>query len=373
VSYSYGVALLKSSRELDARQVFNDLVDRPGIVIPDTFRAKLVKILADLNFGLGDYAAARVRYETLVRLPDTGGGENDWGYRQLAALDYAGIQPAEVRSYAALLLGFLSYNPSRDGFTVVQQAQAFQQQYPASMLAVSVQQIAGRSSVEAEQWFAGVLAAVDKLSSEQNIQEAMARIDAIEPDILPLDKQAILKLKKASLAGGGPAWTASGGRIQEEVLAPENSSAEEVSPETPVQRPDEPALPISALQENWDQAVADAQAKKYDESIALFSGLLNTSYGAEARKQIEDISRIAAQENRKQAAELFVRSNRATTPEAQKKLLLSSRSLLEDILRKYPQSGLSDKVRRNLSRIDQELAGMEETVVPPPVQFNGTE
>jgi hypothetical protein len=140
-----------------------------------------------------------------------------------------------------------------------------------------------------------------------------------------------------------------------------------------VQRPDEPALPISALQENWDQAVADAQAKKYDESIALFSGLLNTSYGAEARKQIEDISRIAAQENRKQAAELFVRSNRATTPEAQKKLLLSSRSLLEDILRKYPQSGLSDKVRRNLSRIDQELAGMEETVVPPPVQFNGTE
>ena len=110
------------------------------------------------------------------------------------------------------------------------------------------------------------------------------------------------------------------------------------------------------------------QAKKYDESIALFSGLLNTSFGVKAGIQIEEASRLAAGDRRKEAAELFVRSNRATDPAARKELLLSSRVLLEDILRKYPQSGLDDKVRRNMDRIDRELAGIDQSMMSEPTQ-----
>ena len=41
-----------------------------------------------------------------------------------------------------------------------------------------------------------------------------------------------------------------------------------------------------------------------------------------------------------------------------KTLLLSSKALLEKILQKYPQAGLEAKVKRNLSRVDQDLASL---------------
>jgi outer membrane protein assembly factor BamD (BamD/ComL family) len=117
---------------------------------------------------------------------------------------------------------------------------------------------------------------------------------------------------------------------------------------------------VGELQKIWDQAMADMQAKEYDKAIAGLTGLLNTSKGAEARAKVAEASRLAAQEDRKKAADLFVRASHATSTQARRDLLLSSRMLLEDILRKYPQSGLEDKVRRNLNRINQELADLDE-------------
>ena len=111
--------------------------------------------------------------------------------------------------------------------------------------------------------------------------------------------------------------------------------------------------------------MTDMQAKEYDAAIQTFSGLLNTSYGTRAGMQIEEASRLAAQDDRKKAAELFVRANRTTDPEARKQLLLSSRALLQDILQKYPQSGLEDKIRRNLNRIDQELGAIDQQIPVP--------
>ncbi len=359
LTYGYGLALLKNRREQEARRVLTELFFRSG-ELDSTRQTKLVQLLADLNLGLRDYATARSRYEELIRLNSMSGIQNNWPGQQLAVLSSANIKPEEVRLYASLLLGLLAYNPSRDGFTIVQQAEAFQRRYPESIMNTSVQELARKASGLAEEWFAGLLSEVDRLNSEQKTQEALSLLEQVPADILPLDKQAIVKLKKGSLTGAGavPFAGSSETVVLEEGTDVPGTDEDVVTGETVVPG-DENFVPVTALQETWDSGMAAMQAKNYDESIAFFSQLLNSSFGAKAAFQIDEASRLAAGDRRKEAAELFVRSNRATDPAVRKQLLLSSRSLLEEILRKYPQSGLNDKVRRNMDRIDRELAVLD--------------
>ena len=362
LSYGYGLALLKSRREQEARRVFTELFYQTGELDPAR-QAKLVQLLADLNLGLGDYASARSRYEELIRLNSLSGVQDNRPAQQLAVLSAANVKPEEVRLYASLLLGLLSYNPSRDGFTIVQQAQGFQLRYPGSTLTGNVQELARRATEEAEQWFAGLLSEADRLNSEQKTQEALSLLEQVPVNILPLDKQAILKLKKGSLTAAGAVSRIS---LPETVITEEVTGTENLDGTIKtVESGSDTFVPVTELQQTWDRGMAAIQAKKYDESIAIFTGLLNTSFGARAGEQIAEASRLAAADSRKEAAELFVRSNRATDPAARKQLLLSSRVLLEDILRKYPQSGLDDKVRRNMDRIDRELAGIDQSIMIP--------
>lgn len=365
-SYSYGVALMKSGREQEARRAFNNLLASIREQDHGQLELKLLQLLGDLDFGLRDYSGARSRYEEIERVYGTLGGRTDRARQQLAALDSANMYSEEVGAYAALLLSYLAYDPQRDGFTVVQQAQAFQQRYPVSVVGSSVVELAGKADEDAEKWFVGLLDRVDRLSAEQKNQEALLLIERVPRDILPLDKQAILKLKKDALIVSFSSSPAETDIIQEEILQTTGPAVPVVVPEPgqtvePGNTPDG-HVPVTALQQTWDQGMANMQAKEYDKAIELFTGLLNTSDGTKAGLQIEEASRLAAQDDRKKAAELFVRANRATDPESRKELLLSSRVLLENILQKYPQSGLEEKVRRNLSRIDQELATVEQTL-----------
>ena len=369
VNYNYGVALMKSGREQEAQRVFVELLNRLRQQDQAQVQLKLLQLLGDLEFGLGEYSSARSRYEELERLSGSLGEQSFWARQQLKALDAASSQGVEIRAYGALLLASLTYNPQRDGFTVVQQAQAFQQSFPVPVVGSSVTDLARKADKEAEQWFAGVLDQVDRLSGQQNNQEALLLIERIPATILPLDKQAILKLKKDSLTAAATGSVGSSDTIQEEIIDVTDPFAPAVSSNGGQAMGSDAVsgehVPVTALQETWNQGMTDMQAKEYDRAIEVFTGLLNTSYGTKARIQIEEASRLAAQDDRKKAAELFVRANRTIDPEARRQLLLSSRALLQDILRKYPQSGLGDKVRRNLNRIDQELGSIEQQVLIP--------
>ncbi|MCI5123767.1 MAG: hypothetical protein D3925_04650, partial [Candidatus Electrothrix sp. AR5] len=118
-------------------------------------------------------------------------------------------------------------------------------------------------------------------------------------------------------------------------------------------------LADTALQKKWAKAKEAFQATEYDKAIALYADLLNTSLDKQARKKIEKISLKAGQEARRKAANFFQRANSATDPKVRKQHLLSSKTLLENILQKYPLAGLTAKVKRNLSRVDKELAALD--------------
>lgn len=369
VSYIYALALIKSGRVQEARRVLSDQLTLLRSRKQGQAEFTLVRLLADLDFGTGDYMVARSRYEEFQQLYERLGEQNDWAGRQLAILEGEDLHSNEVRTYAALLLGYLAYNPERDGFTVVQQAQAFQQKYPMSMFSSNATEIGRKAATEAEKWFAGLLEQVDLLSAEQKNQEALLLIERVPADILPLDKQAILKLKKRSLVVSmQPVRDTGSDTIVEEILETTYSDRFAVDPDTAFDVLPDEHVPVTALDEIWDQGMASMQAKEYDQAIESFSGLLNTSYGTKAQLQIEEAARLAAQDVRKKAAELFVRANRTTDIKTRKQLLLSSKTLLEEILQKYPQAGLEDKVKRNLERINRELVDLEPAVVPSSVQ-----
>jgi len=125
------------------------------------------------------------------------------------------------------------------------------------------------------------------------------------------------------------------------------------------------------LQEEYDRGVAHLQAKEYDKAIERFNRLQRTPMEAKARPQIEEASKLAAQDMRQKAAELFVRATNSRDTDEKRKLLLSSRDLLQSILVKYPQSGLTDKVQKNLARIEAELQAVETGSTPKPATSGG--
>ena len=106
----------------------------------------------------------------------------------------------------------------------------------------------------------------------------------------------------------------------------------------------------------------------YDDAMAIFVGLLGTSYDSKAAEEIDKIATIAAFSMRKKAAGLFVKAKRTANSTAKLALLHESRALLEQILSKYPQVSMADKVRANLDSINKQIEDVIRTSGSQPVR-----
>ncbi len=343
VSLAYGKALMKTGHESDGRKVFQDLLARIRQNDQALWEFQLMQLIGDLDFALGTYDSARSQYNELVRVYKELSEKNNWAKQQLSVLNVADEQSEEVKAYSELLRSYLAYNPDRDGFTVVRKAEAFIDTYPYSLVASSADHLVTVSRESAEQWYQNLLQQVDELAAEEKFQEALLLLERVPRTILPLEKQQELAAKSTELA-----------------------TTEAITRETRLLALEQ------QLQEDWNKGMTFLERKEYDQAIEAFSKLLDSSYGDRARARIDEAASLAAQEDRKRAAELFVRSNRTSDLESRKKLLLSSRKLLQDILIKYPQSDLISKVQRNLKRIDKEINAIDPSLLSAPVTVNGS-
>ena len=343
LTFTYGQALMKTGREPHARKVFKDLLARIRQNDQALWEFKLMKLIGDLDFALGTYASAKEQYDEIVRIYEGLSEKNDWAKQQLSALNVADEQKEEVKVYADLLRSYLAYNADRDGFTVVRKAEDFVNTYPYSLVASSADHLISISRQEAESWYEKLMQQVNELAAEERFQEALLVIERVPRTILPIEKQQELAAKSVELT------------TTEAIVKKTKELAEE-----------------QMVQERWNAGMSFLEFKEYDQAIEAFSQLLGTSYDNRARERIDEAASLAAQEDRRRAAELFVRSNRTHDLESRKKLLLSSRQLLQDILIKYPQSDLIEKVKRNLQRIEEEIIAIDPTLLSAPVTVNGT-
>ncbi|WP_157470358.1 hypothetical protein [Desulfobulbus elongatus] len=328
-TFQYGQALLKNHQEAEANRVLGELLgqirQQQG---QDELLLRLLQSVADLNFGLEAHDEARKHYEDLIRLSIEKGAQRDeWAGLQLAALlPTSAIPPAEMKEYSSLLNNYLAYVPKRDGFNVVERADTFLRTYPTSHLAANVNLIKRMTREQNDRW----------VNQGGGRIEAQAGGLAAAQPVVP----GTTALPPGDSTGTATGQSAGGGFVT--AVADERT-----------------------LQEEYDRGVAHLQAREYDKAIERFSRLQRTSYEAKARPQLEEASRLAAQEMRQKAAELFVRASNSRDPEDKRKLLLASRDLLQGILVKYPQSGLTDRVQKNLARIEAELRAVDATNTAP--------
>ena len=337
-TFLYGQALLKTSREPEARRVFADLLSVIRSQDQAQWEFRLMQLIGDLEFGLEIFDSAKDRYKELAATYEGLASKNEWALQQLSALDRNVYQTDEVRSYAQLLKAYLGYNPDRDGYGVVEQAQKYIAKYPYSPVASNADLVLERAKKEADAWLQSVLARIDRLVEQKKFQEALLLVERVPRDILPVEKQEMLRRKSEQLL-----------------------TAESISIET------SRLVQEQELQEEWNQGMLLLEAREYDQAIEVFTSLMASSYAGKARERIDEAAQLAAREDRQRAAEIFMRANRTADTESKIKLLFTSRKLLQDILIKYPQSGLSDKVNRNLVRIEEEINRIDPTLLTTPV------
>jgi hypothetical protein len=299
---------------------------------------KTLAMLADLDFAFHDYAAAQGEYEELRQLD----GSADRYARYSAVLTAETGRQDERDAYADLLRSCLTYNPDEDGFTVVQQAAEFVRLFPESPLTEDANLLSEQIGLQAEDWFASLLDMTEQLLAQGRTQEAADRLEMLPLDILPLNKQDMIQRKKEELAGAAKPETK-----EASSFAPDHAMQEAI----PNPLPD----PADALQDLWDRGVTALQQGKYEEAVSLFSKLSGTTFAVKAEGKIKEAEQQAAEALRDQAAELFQQAEEAADAAARQSLLRSSKSLLEEILQKYPRSGMEDKVRRNLNSVNNKL------------------
>jgi hypothetical protein len=335
--YSYGQALLRTGKENDAGQVFNNLLQDVQQQNQVGREFQLMQLVADIQFGLEDYNNAFAGYVNIINRY-AGLGENiEWARKQQTVISARNLQGAEVKSFAELMRAYLGFNQPRDGFKVVLQAERFLVRYPEATVTPTVNRILFEARDSAEAWYAGRLQQIVQLKDEKRYGEALQMIQGLPLQEMPPDKRA-----------------------QIQTLTDEMTSIQ--AKETEIQHVAEEAN----LQQTWFKGQNHLQLKEYDQAIAVFSGMLNTSYADRVQKEINAAANLAAQEGRQKAAELFVQASSAKDQTARVALLLQSRQILQDILNKYPQSDLVEKVRKNLERIEQDLKMIDPALLTMP-------
>lgn len=336
-TYNYGQSLLRSGREKDAAEVFQELLLRlrEQDQLEDEF--KLMKLVADIEFSMENFDSAFERYIHIINRY-AGLGENiDWARRQQTMISMQNSKGLEVRTYAELLRAWLTYNPERDAFKVYLLAKDFQESFPDSSVMPKVNQIMSESGDRAEAWFALVMQRFNSLKAEKKYQDAQKLLESLPMHQMTMDKREQLTKLNDELVS----------LIFEEQEAKRQAFEEEVL-------------------ETWQEGLSLLRAKEYDQSITVFETLLNTTYAGPAKEKIVEASQLAAQEDRREAAELFVRAGNATDHDTQVTLLLQSRRLLQGILTKYPESGLVEKAKRNLETIEDQIRAIDPALLIEP-------
>jgi hypothetical protein len=117
------------------------------------------------------------------------------------------------------------------------------------------------------------------------------------------------------------------------------------------------------LEQRWNNGLQLVSSGRYDEAIKVFDGMMETELGARADAKIVEISSMAAKEDRRKAADLFIRFTKTQDVEVRKNLLVDSRRLLKGILVKYPRADITDKVLGNIQRVEQEMNAIDPNLI----------
>jgi tetratricopeptide (TPR) repeat protein len=340
----YGKALMALQREEEAAKVFRQMIDQ--MTSPDGQTTDLLSIrktLADLYVASGNYPDAEAQYLQISKEYKNMTGIEDWAILQRSILKRGEQGGPELKEYSDLLKNYLGFNPAKDGYTVVWQADKFLQTYPYSPVAANVDLIRTAAREQADKWSKKALVTTDNASvtteepAEKKPDQGASIKHEATPDIIPPPLPAPQPAPQPQVsANTGDA------RIAEKV----ESEAVKLKK-------------TQELESRWNEGLRLMEGSQYDKAIEIFTPMLETEYSAKADKKIAEASLLAAEAERRKAADLFIRFTKAADVESRKKLLIESHRCLSDILVKYPNVEITEKVLGNIKRVEKEMNAID--------------
>lgn len=322
---AYGRALVGCGRLTAALAVFRGLAAEDEGEVGLRARLQMVELLVAL--GKVDQA----REQSLLLRPGVEGdqaGQPLGSYQRLFAGPDLKQQPIKI--YGEMLYAWLTGNDLTVPLPVLERLRILNRYFPETEAAQMGQRL--RSHIEQE-----VALKVDQrlqqarmLAAEGKYGQALSLLSPLEDAVLPIAARRAVAQLMVEIEQAGDRKRASIRRLRQE-----------------------------ALESGWQQANNFFDQKKYDQAFVSFHSLLNTSYRPKVKKKMVLLSRQAAADLRQAAARYFVKARDAATSQQQLGFLVNARGLLQQIIDKYPEVSIIDKVRDNLAVIEDEIRSLE--------------
>jgi len=338
---NYGLALRYTGQIEAAARHFKNMLESGDLSIEPL---SLQREIADLLLASGNVAAAESYYDSVILGHESIGAEKTWAEEQLVFLHSADPESEEMTAYMKLLREFQMYDYRIDAPRLNKAINAFATEYAGSPSAVSALRLKTFAQDELKSWFDRQLVKIDFLVAEKKFTEAIDILKSMTRYYLPAELQAVVQ------------------RTYYEVAQAENLEIE-------TQR----RIQEMELTEQWDAAVNLLDSQRYDIAISAFEALMGTEYEDKAKMKIIEAANEAAGQMRKEAASLFIRAGKTPDLEQKKELLLASHRLLTEILARYPQTDLLDKVHQNIAILEAQIQRFDPALLEELRQENSAE
>ena len=233
-----------------------------------------------------------------------------------------------------LLREFQIYDYRVHSVALNEKINAFTTEHTGSPVAVGALRLKTFTIEQLNSWFGKQLVKIDSLVAEKRFTEAIDILKNMARYYLPADLQTIVQKTYYEVAQAELQETENQRRIQE-----------------------------MELTEQWDAAVHLMDSQRFDEAIVAFGALMGTEYEETATIKIVEAANLAAGQMRKEAASLFIRAGKTPDIEKKKELLLDSHRMLNEILVRFPQTDLLDKVQQNIAILEEQIRKFDPTLL----------
>jgi tetratricopeptide (TPR) repeat protein len=339
--FNYGRALQYTGQIEAAAKQFKSILESGDLSIESLV---IQRNIADLFLASNNSAAAEFYYDSMIQGHQSIDAEKAWAQEQLDFLHSLDPESEEMIAYMKFLHEFQTYDYKIHAPRLNEMINAFAAEHEGSPIAASALRLKTFAMNQLKFWYGFQLVKINGLVAEKKFSEANAILKDLSRYYLPAELQPVLQKTFYDVAQA---------EVQEVQIQQRINEIE--------------------VTEQWNSAVNLLDSQQYDKAISAFESLIGTEYEKEAKiKEIEAANKAAA-EMRKEAASLFIRAGKTPDLEQKKGLLLDSHRLLTEILIKYPQSELLDKVQQNLTILEEQIERFDPTLLEEPRLENPAE
>ncbi len=320
---NHGLALQYSGQVSAAAKHFNNMLESGDLSIEPL---SLQREIADLFLASGNIAAAESYYQKIILTHESIGAEKSWADEQLDFLRTMDPGSEDMIAYMKFLREYQMYDYRIYAPQLNEAMDAFVTKYAGSPVAGSVLRLKTFAEDRLQSWFDRQMVRIDFLIAEKRFTEATDILKSMTRYYLPAELQAI---------------------VQNTYYEVSQAGIQEVETQRHIQELE--------LTEQWDAAVNLLDSQRYDIAISAFESLMGTEYEEMAKVKIREAANQAAGRMRKEAASLFIKAGKTPDIEQKKELLLASHGLLTEILARYPQTDLREKVQQNIAILEGQI------------------